>query len=103
MKMSDFENDNDSILSDDNNINFIEEIENPYKVYINQLIEIVSDILDKIIRKNSLEENDDNEDENGEIVLLNTMITEMEIFKTNKKPVVSVKKFMERIVKYCQP
>ena len=49
--MSDFENDNDSILSDDNNINFIEEIENSYKVYINQLTEIVSDILDKLIKK----------------------------------------------------
>ena len=33
--MSDFENDNDSLLSDDNNINFIEEIENSYKIYIN--------------------------------------------------------------------
>ena len=48
--MSDFENDNDSILSDDNNINFIEEIENSYKIYINQLTEIVSDILDKLIK-----------------------------------------------------
>ena len=103
--MSDFENDNDSILSDDNNINFIEEIENSYKVYINQLSEIVSDILDKLIRKNSLEEDKEetNKDENGEIVLLNTMMTEMEIFNTSKKPVVSVKKFMERIVIYCQP
>ena len=101
--MSDFENDNDSILSDDNNINFIEEIENSYKVYINQLTDIISDILDKLIQKNSLEENDTNKDENGEIVLLNSMMTEMEIFNTTKKPVVSVKKFMERIVKYCQP
>ena len=49
--MSDFENDNDSLLSDDNNINFIEEIENSYKIYINQLSEIVSDILDKLIKK----------------------------------------------------
>ena len=87
--MSDFENDNDSILSDDNNINFIEEIENSYKIYINQLTEIVSDILDKLIRKNTLEENESNEDENGEIVLLNTMMTEMEIFNTTKKPIVS--------------
>ena len=49
--MSDFENDNHSLLSDDNNINFIEEIENSYKIYINQLTEIVSDVLDKIIKK----------------------------------------------------
>ena len=101
--MSDFENDNDSLLSDDNNINFIEEIENSYKIYINQLTEIVSDILDKLIRKNTLEENESNEDENGEIVLLNTMMTEMEIFNTTKKPIVSIKKFLERVVKYCQP
>ena len=80
--MSDFENDNDSILSDDNNINLIEEIENSYKIYINQLTEIISDVLDKLIRKNSLEENNSNKDENGEIVLLNTMITLMDILLT---------------------
>ena len=27
----------------------------------------------------------------------------MEIFNTNKKPSVPVKKFLERVVKYCQP
>ena len=31
------------------------------------------------------------------------MMTEMEIFNTNKKPVVSMKKFLERVIKYCQP
>ena len=88
--MSDEEN--DSFISEENNSHYIENIENSYKVYINHLGEILSDILDKIIRKNSLENLNNNEDENGEIILLTTMISEMEIFNTKKKPVVSVKK-----------
>jgi len=101
--MSDFENDNDSLISDDNNIIFIEENTNSYKTIINQLTEIIADILDKIMKKKSMEENDNNKDENGEIILLNTMMAEMEIFNTKKKPYVSIKKFLERVVKYAQP
>ena len=103
--MSDLENGDESILSDDNNnINFIEDIENVYKIYINQLIDIIADILDNLTKKKSSDnENDSNEDENGELILLNTTMIEMEIFNTNKKPSVPVKKFLERVVKYCQP
>jgi hypothetical protein len=50
--MSDIENDDESILSENNNnINFIEDIENSYKTYINQLIDIIADILDKLTNK----------------------------------------------------
>ena len=103
--MSDLENGGDSILSDDNNnINFIEDIENVYKIYINQLIDIIANILDNLTQKKSSDDdNDSNEDENGELILLNTTMIEMEIFNTNKKPSVPVKKFLERVVKYCQP
>jgi len=103
--MSDLENVDDSILSDDNNnINFIEDIENVYKIYINQLIDIIANILDNLTQKKSSDDdNDSNEDENGELILLNTTMIEMEIFNTNKKPSVPVKKFLERVVKYCQP
>ena len=103
--MSDLENGDDSILSDDNNnINFIEDIENVYKIYINQLIDIIANILDNLTQKKSPDDdNDSNEDENGELILLNTTMIEMEIFNTNKKPSVPVKKFLERVVKYCQP
>ena len=102
--MSDIENGDESLLSDDNNnINFIEDIENSYKTYINQLIDIIADILDNLTKKNNPELNDDIKDENGEIILLNTTIIEMEIFNTSKKPSVTLKKFLERVVKYCQP
>ena len=103
--MSDIENDDESILSENNNnINFIEDIENSYKTYINQLIDIIADILDKLTNKSNEEsEKEKNEDENGEIILLNTTMIEMEIFNTNKKPSVPVKKFLERVIKYCQP
>ena len=103
--MSDLENGDESILSDDNNnINFIEDIENVYKIYINQLIDIIANILDNLTQKKSPDDdNDSNEDENGELILLNTTMIEMEIFNTNKKPSVPVKKFLERVVKYCQP
>lgn len=103
--MSDIENDDESILSENNNnINFIEDIENSYKTYINQLIDIIADILDKLTNKSNDEsEKEKNEDENGEIILLSTTMIEMEIFNTNKKPSVPVKKFLERVVKYCQP
>ena len=103
--MSELENGDDSILSDDNNnINFIEDIENVYKIYINQLIDIIANILDNLTQKKSSDDdNDSNEDENGELILLNTTMIEMEIFNTNKKPSVPVKKFLERVVKYCQP
>ena len=103
--MSDIENDDESILSENNNnINFIEDIENSYKTYINQLIDIIADILDKLTNKSKEEsEKEKNEDENGELILLNTTMIEMEIFNTNKKPSVPVKKFLERVVKYCQP
>ena len=62
--MSDFENGDDSILSDDNNnIHFIEDIENSYKIYINQLIDIIADILDNLTKKKSSDnDNDTNED-----------------------------------------
>ena len=53
--------------------------------------------------KNNLEKDDEDKDENGEIILLNTTMIEMEIFNTNKKPSVTVKKFLERVIKYCQP
>ena len=103
--MSDIENDDESILSENNNnINFIEDIENSYKTYINQLIDIIADILDKLTNKSKEEsEKEKNEDENGELILLSTTMIEMEIFNTNKKPSVPVKKFLERVVKYCQP
>ena len=102
--MSDIENGDESLLSDDNNnINFIEDIENSYKTYINQLIDIIADILDNLTKKSNPELNDDTKDENGEIILLNTTIIEMEIFNTSKKPSVTLKKFLERVVKYCQP
>ena len=102
--MSDIENGDESLLSDDNNnINFIEDIENSYKTYINQLIDIIADILDNLTKKNNPELNDEIKDENGEIILLNTTIIEMEIFNTSKKPSVTLKKFLERVVKYCQP
>ena len=103
--MSDIENDDESILSENNNnINFIENIENSYKTYINQLIDIIADILDKLTNKSNEEsEKEKNEDENGELILLSTTMIEMEIFNTNKKPSVPVKKFLERVVKYCQP
>ena len=103
--MSDLENGDESILSDDNNnINFIEDIENVYKIYINQLIDIIANILDNLTQKKSSDDdNDSNEDENGELILLNTTMIEMEIFNTNKKLSVPVKKFLERVVKYCQP
>ena len=103
--MSDLENGDESILSDDNNnLNFIEDIENVYKIYINQLIDIIANILDNLTQKKSSDDdNDSNEDENGELILLNTTMIEMEIFNTNKKPSVPVKKFLERVVKYCQP
>ena len=99
--MSDIENDDESILTENNNnINF----ENSYKTYINQLIDIISDILDKLTNKsNGQIETEQKEDENGEIILLNTTMIEMEIFNTSKKPSVPVKKFLERVVKYCQP
>ena len=101
--MSDIENGDES-LSVDNNINFIEEIENSYQIYINQLIDIISDILDKLMQTNSEKEKEKNdEDENGEIILLNTMMVEMEIFNTHNKPSTPIKKFLERVVKYCQP
>ena len=103
--MSDIENDDESILSENNNnINFIEDIENSYKTYINQLIDIIADILDKLTNKSNEEsEKEKNEEENGELILLSTTMIEMEIFNTNKKPSVPVKKFLERVVKYCQP
>ena len=103
--MSDIENNDESILSENNNnINFIEDIENSYKTYINQLIDIIADILDKLTNKSNEEsEKEKNEDENGELILLSTTMIEMEIFNTNKKPSVPVKKFLERVVKYCQP
>ena len=99
--MSDIENDDDSFLAENNNnIHF----ENSYKTYINQLIDIISDILDKLTNKSNEQiEKEQKEDENGEIILLNTTMIEMEIFNTNKKPSVPVKKFLERVVKYCQP
>ena len=99
--MSDIENDDESILTENNNnINF----ENSYKTYINQLIDIIADILDKLANKSNEQiEKEQKEDENGEIILLNTTMIEMEIFNTNKKPSVPVKKFLERVVKYCQP
>ena len=99
--MSDIENDDDSFLAENNNnIHF----ENSYKTYINQLIDIISDILDKLTDKSDEQiEKEQKEDENGEIILLNTTMIEMEIFNTNKKPSVPVKKFLERVVKYCQP
>ena len=99
--MSDIENDDESILTENNNnINF----ENSYKIYINQLIDIISDILDKLTNKSKEQiEIEQKEDENGEIILLNTTMIEMEIFNTSKKPSVPVKKFLERVVKYCQP
>ena len=99
--MSDIENDDESILTENNNnINF----ENSYKTYINQLIDIISDILDKLTNKSKEQiEIEQKEDENGEIILLNTTMIEMEIFNTSKKPSVPVKKFLERVVKYCQP
>ena len=102
--MYDIENDIDSPLSvDNNNLNFIEDIENSYKTYINQLIDIIADILDNLTKSNDEEEKEKTEDENGELILLNTTMIEMEIFNTNKKPSVPVKKFLERVVKYCQP
>ena len=99
--MSDIENDDDSFLAENNNnIHF----ENSYKTYINQLIDIISDILDKLTDKSDEQiEKEQKEDKNGEIILLNTTMIEMEIFNTNKKPSVPVKKFLERVVKYCQP
>ena len=99
--MSDIENEDESLLSENNNnIHF----ENSYKTYINQLIDIISDILDKLTNKSNEQiEKENKEDENGEIILLNTTMIEMEIFNTNKKPSVPVKKFLERVVKYCQP
>ena len=99
--MSDIENEDESILTENNNnINF----ENSYKTYINQLIDIISDILDKLTNKSKEQiEIEQKEDENGEIILLNTTMIEMEIFNTSKKPSVPVKKFLERVVKYCQP
>ena len=102
--MSDIENDVDSPLSEENNnLNFIEDIENSYKTYINQLIDIIADILDNLTKKNDEKEKEKTEDENGELILLNTTMIEMEIYNTNKKPSVPVKKFLERVVKYCQP
>ena len=102
--MSHIENDVDSPLSEENNnLNFIKDIENSYKTYINQLIDIIADILDNLTKKNDEEEKEKTEDENGELILLNTTMIEMEIFNTNKKPSVPVKKFLERVVKYCQP
>jgi len=99
--MSDIENEDESLLiENNNNIHF----ENSYKTYINQLIDIISDILDKLTNKSNEQiEKENKEDENGEIILLNTTMIEMEIFNTNKKPSVPVKKFLERVVKYCQP
>ena len=99
--MSDIENDDDSFLAENNNnIHF----ENSYKTYINQLIDIISDILDKLTNKSNEQiETEQKEDENGEIILLNSTMIEMEIFNTSKKPSVPVKKFLERVVKYCQP
>jgi hypothetical protein len=99
--MSDIENDDESLLTENNNnIHF----ENSYKTYINQLIDIIADILDKLTNKSKEQiEKEKKEDENGEIILLNTTMIEMEIFNTNKKPSVPVKKFLERVVKYCQP
>ena len=105
--MSDLENGDESILSDENNninLHFMEDIENSYKIYINQLIDIIANILDNLAIKKTIEDDDDsNEDENGEIILLNTTMIEMEIFNTNKKPSTPIKKFLERVVKYCQP
>jgi hypothetical protein len=101
--MSDLEKSDESLSEENNNINFIEDIENSYKIYINQLIDIISDILDNLTIKNNLEKDDEDKDENGEIILLNTTMIEMEIFNTNKKPSVTVKKFLERVIKYCQP
>ena len=99
--MSDIENEDESLLiENNNNIHF----ENSYKTYINQLIDIISDILDKLTNKSNEQiEKENKEDENGEIILLNTTMIETEIFNTNKKPSVPVKKFLERVVKYCQP
>ena len=96
------EDENDSFISEDNN-NFIEHIQNSYKIFINQLSELISGILDQIIKKNTLQEINNDTDEKGEIILLNTMMTEMEIFNTKKKPIISVKKFLDRVIKYCQP
>ena len=101
--MSDLEKSDESLSEENNNINFIEDIENSYKIYINQLIDIISDILDNLTIKNNLEKDDEDKDENGEIILLNTTMIEMEIFNTNKKPSVTVKKFLERVIIYCQP
>ena len=101
--MSDLEKSDESLSEENNNINFIEDIENSYKIYINQLTDIISDILDNLTIKNNLEKDDEDKDENGEIILLNTTMIEMEIFNTNKKPSVTVKKFLERVIKYCQP
>ena len=92
---------NDSFNSENNSNNFIEQIQNSYKIYINGLTDIVADILDKVMEKK--EEISNNENEKGEIILFTTMLSEMEIFNTRKKPVVSFKKFLNRIIRYCQP
>ena len=100
--MSDEEN--CSFNSENNRISFIEQIQNSYKIYINKLSQRVAYILDKIIQKNGTDEaQSTNKDEKGEIILLTTMISEMEIFNTRKKPIVSFKKFLDRVIKYCQP
>ena len=67
--MSDDENDSFISETNNNNIHYIERIENSYKIYINHLSEIMSDILEKIIRINSIENNDVNKDQNKEIIL----------------------------------
>ena len=56
--MSDLENGDESLLSDDNNninLHFMEDIENSYKIYINQLIDIIANILDKLTIKNMID------------------------------------------------
>ena len=74
--MSDIENDDESLLTENNNnIHF----ENSYKTYINQLIDIIADILDKLTNKSNEQiEKEQKEDENGEIILLNTTMIEIQ-------------------------
>lgn len=104
--MSDFDSEI-SNLEEDNNImnniiNFTEPANNSYTILTNQLVDLISDTLRTIIAKNIQEEEEAKLKPTNEIII-NTALQEMEIFNVHKKPSITMKDYLNRIIKYSHP
>ena len=103
--MSDFESEISNLEEDaniTNIINFTEPVNNSYSVLTNQLIDLICDTLRTIIAKNNQEEEEAKLKPPKEIVI-NPALTEMEIFNVYKKPSITMKEYLNRIIKYSHP